>query len=370
MPTIPVLIPLLNPNEPEALLAEIRIQNGQRVQIGEVLCTLETTKSTAEVTAEASGFIIGLAVGAGQTVNAGQVLCYLAEAPDAQPPIETPTAAPAQYSSTMPDGLRITQPALILAQSLGIDLGQFPPGKLVTEAIVRERQRTGQSHFDQSAIETPPTEFDPAAILIYGGGGHGKTVIDLVRSLGVYHIIGIVDDGLAVNDLVMGLPVLGGSDALPGLYQQGVRLGLNAVGGIGNLAVRLKVAQRLAQAGFVAPAIAHPSAVIEASAWIAAGVQVFAHAYVGSEVSVGNGVIINTGAIISHECKLGDYANISPGAILAGQVEVGPGALVGMSATINLQVKIGANARIGNGATVKSDVPEGAIVRAGSVWPA
>jgi len=29
-------------------------------------------------------------------------------------------------------------------------------------------------------------------ILIYGGGGHGKALIDLLRSLGTYHLAGVV----------------------------------------------------------------------------------------------------------------------------------------------------------------------------------
>jgi len=99
-------------------------------------------------------------------------------------------------------------------------------------------------------------------------------------------------------------------------------------------------------------------------------VQVFPHAYVGSEARLGFGTIVNTGAIVSHDCVLEDYVNISPGAILAGEVHVGREALIGMGVTVNLQVRIGHGARIGNGATIKADVPDQGVVRAGSIWPA
>ena len=69
----------------------------------------------------------------------------------------------------------------------------------------------------------------------------------------------------------MGLPVLGGSEALAGLYEQGVRLAVNAVGGIGNVAVRVKVFGKLAEAGFSCPAIVHPTAFVEASARLTPG---------------------------------------------------------------------------------------------------
>jgi acetyltransferase EpsM len=210
---------------------------------------------------------------------------------------------------------------------------------------------------------------DPTAIIIYGGGGHGKSLIDLLRALGSYHLAGVVDDGKPAGGDVLGVPLLGGGEVLGELYRSGVRMAVNAVGGIGNLAPRLQVFGRLAEAGFDCPGVVHPAAWVEPSASLAKGVQVFPHAYVGSDAHVGFGCIVNTGAILSHDVVLGDYSNISPGAILAGAVEVGERALIGMGVTINLEVKVGAGARIGNGATIKRDVPAGSVVHAGTIWP-
>lgn len=369
----PILIPLLNPNEPEAVLAGLHVREGQWVEPGDILCTLETTKSAADVQAEAQGYILGLHAEPGQTLTAGETLCYLADSPNAEIPKSTSgsvKAADSQgaLSTDHPDGLRITQPALALANQMGIDLTSLPIGPLITEKTLRELQNASQ------ILQTAPeAEYSATDLVIYGAGGHGKSLVDLIRSMGTYRIIGFIDDGLAAQPNpppVMGLPVLGGGEALEPLYQRGVRLAVNAVGGIGSLGVRIKVFERLHKAGFACPNVSHPCAVIEPSASLQGGVQVFALAYVGSEVKLGYGAIINTGAVISHECSLGNYVNISPGAILAGQVKVGDGALIGMGVTVNLQVKIGAGSRIGNSAVIKADVPENGIVRAGSIWPA
>jgi sugar O-acyltransferase (sialic acid O-acetyltransferase NeuD family) len=211
--------------------------------------------------------------------------------------------------------------------------------------------------------------FDPNAIIVYGGGGHGKALIDLIRILGTHPIAGIIDDGVTVGTVLMGVPVLGGGNILGQLVDQGITLAVNAVGGIGNIHTRTKVFDRLLQAGFTCPTLVHPTAFVEPSALLAGGVQVMPHSYVGSESRVGFGVIINTGAIVSHDCILGDYVNLSPGAILAGEVNVGLATLIGMGVTVNLRVRIGERARIGNGATVKSDVPQNGLVHAGSIWP-
>jgi sugar O-acyltransferase (sialic acid O-acetyltransferase NeuD family) len=369
MPPTPVRIPLINPNEPEASLAALHVQPGQHVAMGDLLCTLETTKSASEVQAEAEGYVVGLRFQNGDSVRAGDILCYLADSPDWTPPeTELPSQPAHAPDQLVPEGLRITQPALALARQHHIDLTRLPADRLITESILRAHLAELPAAPPEFTPPTPAT--DSRALIIYGGGGHAKALIDLIRARGGYRIVGVLDDNPAVSGELLGVPILGGAEQLIPLYDQGVRQAVNAVGGIGDVRIRIQIFERLAQAGFAFPNMIHPRALLEPSAALSAGGQIFPLAYVGSEAQLGFGAIINSGAIISHECVLGDYVNISPGAILAGQVWVGSGALIGMGATVNLQVKIGAGARIGNGATVKSDVPAGGVVRAGAIWPA
>ena len=372
-----VTIPLLNPNEPEALLVSLPISEGQQVAQGDRLCTLETTKSTADLLAEASGYIVGLRAEKGQMLRAGEMLCFLAESPTWRPPVE-PVAHlvgdeiethATSSTADIPSNLRITQPALSLVRQARIGFDQLPRDRLVTESLVRSLLESLPISTQEKGARGEAALFDPTAILIFGGGGHGKTLIELLRALHTYRLVGVVDDGMHSGDTVLDVPVLGGAEVLPDVYAQGVRLAVNAVGGIGNVSVRIRVFQKLSQAGFVCPALVHPAAFVEPSAYLSPGVQVFAHAYIGSAARLGFGCIVNTGAIVSHDCILGDYANISPGAMLAGEVQIGSSVLIGMGATVNLRVKVGATARIGNGSTVKEDVPEKSIVRAGALWP-
>ncbi len=216
-------------------------------------------------------------------------------------------------------------------------------------------------------LSAPP--HDPTALVVFGGGGHGKTLIDLVRAGGAYRMVGVVDDGLPPGSQIMGLPVLGGAEVLPRLYASGVRLAVNAVGGIGNVAVRLKVFDLLHSAGFTCPNLIHPTAWVEPSAVLEGGVQVLAQSYVSSEARIGYGSVLNAGVVVSHDCSIGRCVNLSPGALLAGNVTVEDFAQIGMGVTINLHVVIGAGARVGNGATVKAAVPAGSVVRAGAVHP-
>jgi acetyltransferase EpsM len=378
-PVQAIIIPFLNPNEVEGLLVSLFIQNGKQVMAGEELAVFETTKATAAIVAEKAGFISGLTLTEGQRVHSGEVLCYLVDDPSFIPLPETKLPSINQTGSHdsnepfLPEGLRITQPALSLARQNHLNLTQLPTGALVTESqiqkILSQNGPVPPKVIRRGAKIVDLDSGDLAGLILYGGGGHGKSVIELVRRLGSYRLVGVVDDGLSPGLDILGVPVLGGKEVLEDLRQRGFHLAVNAVGGIGNLEPRLRVFDMLSKAGFHCPGIVHPTAFIEASAHLGEGIQVFPQAYIGSSAEVGFGVIVNTGAIVSHDCTLGECVNLSPGAILAGGVKVADHTLIGMGVTINLEVKIGSQVRIGNSATIKADVPDGTLVKAGSIWP-
>lgn len=353
---IQILVPLVNPNENESMLASLAVKEGQQVKKGDLLAVFETTKSTFELLSEADGFTLGIRAGEGDLLKTGDLLCYLAERSTQVLPKNAEPCKQKEAAKSAGD-LRITQPALSYAKANGIDLSVFPAGQLITEKMVKE------------LTSTSLPEIDPSVLIIYGGGGHAKSLIDLIRAEGKYRIRGILDDGLPAGGEIMGVPILGDGSKLSELRRQGIGKAVNAVGGIGSIAPRLKVYERLRVAGFSIPTVIHPRAFVEPTATLGEGGQLFFNAYIGSEVTVGFGCIINTGAIISHDCVLGDFVNISPGAILAGAVTVNERSLVGMGVTVNLNVSIGTGARVGNSATVKADIPENGVVRAGTIWP-
>ena len=100
------------------------------MQAGDPLCTLETTKSTADLEAETEGYVVGIRLQPGTSVSAGARLCYLAQTADWQPP--EPVLEPASGASSKPDestpppGVRITQPRYGWHASLGSIWLSFP----------------------------------------------------------------------------------------------------------------------------------------------------------------------------------------------------------------------------------------------------
>jgi acetyltransferase EpsM len=356
-----VIVPLLNANEPEARLVGIHVRDGQSVEKGALLFTLETTKAAADVESPEAGFIRMLAA-EGDTLAVGDVLALIAESPD-EPVPGRRTAEPTITGEVGPADLRITKPARELAVQLGMDLGSLPTDRLVTEAVVR--QFAGMSAASSSVIHRPATS---AEIVIYGGGGHAKAVLEMAQAIGVFRIAGIVDDNIAVGTQVLGVPVLGGREVLGGLVDQGVRMAANGVGGIIDIGIRVRLFELLEELGFGLPILIHPRATVERSAEVGDGTQVFANAYVGSSAVLRPKCMVNTGAIVSHDCVICSYSHIAPGALLAGHVHVGERSLVGMGVTTAIGITVGSGVRVGNGAILYADVPDRTIIPAGKVW--
>ena len=353
-----ILVPLLNANEPEARLVKIHVEEGQSVQKGTLLFTIETSKAASDIEAPEAGFLRLLSK-EGDTLAVGERLAVITETVTESIEIKSTGQQPVSES----DGLRITKPARILADSLNIDLAALPKDRLVTEEFVR--QIAGAS--EVSGISLPPSK--KPYILIYGGGGHAKAILDMVKQIGKYSIAGIVDDDKHLSGKnVLGIPVIGTRILLPALIKQGVKNVANGVGGIIDIAVRVRIFEFLESVGFAFPLLIHPKATVEPSSNVGAGTQVFANAYVGSDVLLAPKCMVNTNAVVSHDCKIGTYTHIAPGALLAGHVQVGERTLIGMGVTTAIGIKIGSEVRIGNGAIVLADVPDKMVIQAGRYW--
>ncbi len=358
-----ILVPLLNANEPEARLVSIHIKNGQAVEKGALLFTIETTKAVSDIESPETGFV-RLVAKEGDTVAVGESLAVITDTFDE--PVEILRRGDAKATpEEMPSfgTLRITKPARILAESLGVDLATLSTDQLVTEKVV---------HQADSATEkidlTFPTSEKPY-LLIFGGGGHAKAIMDMVKLINIYAIAGILDDDeLLTGKQVLGIQVLGTRVLLPELVKQGVILAANGVGGIIDIGVRVRIFELLESTGFKFPALIHPRATVEPSAKIGEGIQVFANAYVGSEAVLHPRCMVNTNSVVSHDCEIGSYTHIAPGALLAGHVHVGERTLVGMGVTTTIGVHIGSGVRIGNGAIVLADVPDKMVIQAGRYW--
>ena len=201
-------------------------------------------------------------------------------------------------------------------------------------------------------------------IVLLGGGGHCKSVINTIYRAGVYRNIVITDCAYsALKDRdILGVPVVGDDSILAELKKQGYDEAFITVGSIKSTAIRRLLYEQLVQFGFCVPFIVDPSAQISEYATLAEGVFIGQNAVVNAEARIDKMAIINTGAIIEHECVVGEYSHIAVGARLCGNVSVGSDVLIGAGATVIQGVRIGSGAFVGAGSIVLRDVKDSQAV--------
>lgn len=185
-------------------------------------------------------------------------------------------------------------------------------------------------------------------IILQGGGGHARVVLDCLLSQGVA-VVGIFDPKHTGH--IMGIP-------LRGEYDPGVEVDALAIIAIGDNAVRKQVAERTGHS-FVNTL--HSSAIFSKHSRMGTGNMILHGSIVQAQTTIGNHVIINTGAQVDHDCVVEDFVHLAPGARLCGNVHIGEGTLIGAGAVIIPGKKIGAWATIGAGAVVINDIPDHAV---------
>lgn len=199
-------------------------------------------------------------------------------------------------------------------------------------------------------------------LVIWGASGHAKVLHEFISHRG-YDLVALFDNQEGLISPIPSVPIYHGWTGFTGWsreHSMSVAF-LVAVGGDrGEDRVRLH--ERLVDAGLTAVSMTHPTAFVAAGSTLAPGCQVLANAAVGVDARLGMQTIVNTNASVDHECVLGVGVHVAPGATLCGCVEVGDYVLVGAGAVVLPRIRVGARAMIGAGAVVTRDVPAGAVV--------
>ena len=197
-------------------------------------------------------------------------------------------------------------------------------------------------------------------IVIIGAGGHGRVVLDILRTNHQFEVVGFLDSNPVIHHtLVDGIEVLGDLSLIPSFAELGISGALVA---IGDNRIRQTYAETLEKAGIGLISAIHPFSCIADTAQIGKNVVISAGANICAHVTIEDSAILNTSCIIDHESRIGVATHICPGVRMAGHVVTEPAAFVGIGATVIQNITIGEAAVIGAGAVVINDVPAYATV--------
>lgn len=189
-------------------------------------------------------------------------------------------------------------------------------------------------------------------ILLVGGGGHCKSVIDVIESIGLFKIAGIIDTKENIGKKVLNYEIIGTDDDYPSLIKSFQNFHIT-VGHLRSNATRINLYNIIKLLNGKFPVIVSPVAYVSKHALIGEGTIIMHNALVNAGAIIGYNTIINTKALIEHDAVIGNHCHISTGAIVNGGVEVGDSTFYGSGAVSKQYIKIPENSFINANTTVK-----------------
>lgn len=191
-------------------------------------------------------------------------------------------------------------------------------------------------------------------VWVIGSGGHAKGVIDTLRAMREWDVVGSLDDDRGRwGSEVLGVPVRGDASE-EALARFAIEYAVIAVG---SNSARARIAGRLAHRVSWVSAV-HPTAYLASGIRLGEGCVVFPGAVVQPSSVVGDHAILNAMCSVSHDGSVGTFAHVGPGAHLAGNVTIGEGAFLGVGCCVLPGHVVGSWATVGAGAVVVTDIPD------------
>jgi len=184
-------------------------------------------------------------------------------------------------------------------------------------------------------------------IILVGGGGHCKSVIDVIEQEKRYKIAGIVDKKERIGEHVLGYEVIGCDADLTSLFNQ-YKYAFITLGQIESCTLRKKLFRVLKDVGYTLPIVISPLAYVSKYAVIEEGSVVMHYACVNAAATVGKNCIINTKALIEHDSVIGNNCHIATAGVVNGGVSVADESFYGSNATSKEGVKVGGFIKAGS----------------------
>ena len=194
-------------------------------------------------------------------------------------------------------------------------------------------------------------------IMIYGGGGLGREVLQILRDRAAagdaVECAGfVVDAAFDPPGRIKGFPVIRDIEELRRDPSASI------VVAIGDPAARARIVASIERK--IGPRFAsaiHPEVCCGTDVSIGAGAIILGHSSITTDCRLGSHVLVNPGCTIAHDDTIGDFAALSPGVHLGGGVRIEAGCMLGIGALVLPRVAIGHWSVVGAGAVVLADVP-------------
>jgi sugar O-acyltransferase (sialic acid O-acetyltransferase NeuD family) len=192
-------------------------------------------------------------------------------------------------------------------------------------------------------------------VVLIGGGGHCKSVIDVIEVENKFKIIGILDFNEYLGQKLFDYNYIG-TDADYEFYIKKKILFLITIGHISNKNKRVSIFNSIKKNGGHFATIISPVSYVSKRSEIGEGSVIMHKSLINTGAKIGSNSIINTGAIVEHDAFIGNHSHISTNSTINGDCFVGEECFIGSGSVVKQSTKICNKVFIGAGTLVTKDI--------------
>ena len=318
-----ILITKQNNNDDNYIINDI-LPDRTKVESGDVLYSLETSKTVVEEYSEFSGFfIVNPNIKNEDTVVVGQLLAVISENKNESYNFESKGTKKEEKN---PDNF--TKSAYKYAVENDLDISDFSSEELVTLDMLKEK-----NEFFNDKLNKPK-------IAIVGASGHGLEILKIINSQSSFEFVGFIDIKYPNEKKYFDYKIIGNDDSYDEIYKKGIHNIVIVAGWLKETKKISNIFKKASSVGFNFPNIIHETAVISENVRLGSGIQILSNVFIGPNVFIDDGCVINNGSIVSHDSNLGKFIFVAPGAVIAGNVKVGNYVVLGINSSTYLRKEV------------------------------
>jgi sugar O-acyltransferase (sialic acid O-acetyltransferase NeuD family) len=356
-----VRTPQVGANDKCAVLNTWLKKSGQRVASGDLICSMETTKTSFEVEAPADGFLYySCESGTQLETNKAFALVSEHETNDAIDTLEEIVSNERQESHTQSSMLTKKAELLIKQNQLNIDdLVSEYGDKKIKEQDVRlfllKNRHLAYRHGFASR--------ERVGVIGGASGGGALIVIDaIIRNPDMQAVCVFDQNDSYKGESILGVPIVGSIELLD-QYLNSKLIDKVIIAFNRNLVERENTFKELRQAGVPFCNVIDPSVEVRNLVEIGIGNVILSNSYIGPCSHIGDNNFITSGTHIEHGNRLGDHCAFGPSVATSGNVDIGDRVRFASGIFVEPDVTIGDDCIISSGAVIRGNIEKNHIVK-------
>ena len=359
MSIIEIVMPQLSSNEDDAKITEWHVNPGQLVNEGDVIASVETTKTSVDIEARNKGYFHPIAM-TDELLHAGKVIAYISADRD----FDFNNFLKTAQSASQDVEASWTKKAELIANKNGVSIEAIfdKIGRKVTEKDVLVYQ-TESLDIKDLVDDKYPTSRRERVLLIAGGGGGGALAIEAINKGASQVAVGILDANTSLHGKTQfGVPILGSIEQLERLFSEG---SFDSVINIftANIEERAKISSFIRRTNIPLTNVIDPSVEIRSNVKIGTGNLIMANCYFAACTKIGDDNFFASHTVIEHHSIIGNGCTFGPRCTTSGAVTIGDGVKFGMNVAVEPYLSVGSNSIVPSGSVVTTSIPQDSVLR-------